>query len=142
MVIERGVSLGNALQLVIEINHNLAQRHVVIDFHTVSGDVLLLHQLATLAQAQGHDGTDVVGGGNYRSADIRLFDVVYHRGVGHAAGIVYLGHVALLVVDIIGYVRYCRDDVHVEFAVQTLLHNLHVEQAEESATEPEAQGKR
>ena len=48
----------------------------------------------------------------------------------------------LLGVAHIGYVRHGGDDVHIELTVQALLYNLHVEQAQESATKTEAQGNR
>ena len=95
----------------------------------IAGNVFLLHQFAALAQAERHDGADIVRGGNHRSTDIRLFDAVYQGGIGHAAGVVHLGHVSLLVVDVVRHVRHGGNHVHIEFAVQAFLHNLHVEQS-------------
>ena len=54
----------------------------------------------------------------------------------------HLEHVALRRGDFIGYVRDGRDDVHVEFAVEAFLDDLHVQQAEKSAAEAEAQRQR
>ena len=48
----------------------------------------------------------------------------------------------MLVVYHIRYVRHGGDDVHIELAIQSLLHNLHVEQSKESTTETEAEGYR
>ena len=142
MIVERGISLGDALQLVVEVDDDFTQRHVVIDFHAIAGDVFLLHQLAALAKAKSHDRADIIGSRNDRGTDVRFLDVVYQRNVGHTAGVVYLHDMSLLVIYIIGNVGHGGDDVHIELAVQTLLHNLHVEQAEEAATEAEAQGQR
>ena len=139
MIIERRIAFGDALQLIVEVYHDFAQRHVVADFHAITGDVFLLYQFASLTQAESHDGTDVVGSGNDGGTNVRLLNMVYHRDVGHRAGIVHLDDVALFVVDIIGYVGHGSDDVHVELTVQAFLHNLHVEQAQESAPETKAQ---
>ncbi|GAR13966.1 hypothetical protein NGUA04_04596 [Salmonella enterica] len=38
--------------------------------------------------------------------------------------------------------RSGRDQIHVVFALESLLHNVHVQQAEEAGTEAEAQGLR
>ena len=48
----------------------------------------------------------------------------------------------MLVEDMIEHVGHRSDDIHVELTVQTLLNDLHVQQAEESAAEAEAQGYR
>ncbi len=102
----------------------------------------LLYQLAAFSEAQGHDGADIVGGRDDGSPDVRLFDAVYHCGIGHAAGVMHLRHVSLLVIDVVGNVRHCGDHVHVELPVEAFLHDLHVQQSEEAATESESQCQR
>ncbi len=68
--------------------------------------------------------------------------MVDHRRVRQSRRIVNFLLPTLLVIYHIRYVRHGGDDIHIELTVQTLLHNLHVEQAQESATEAEAQGHR
>ena len=63
--------------------------------------------------------------------------MVYQSWVGHTAGVMHLRHVTLLVVNVIGNVRHGSYHVHVELTVKALLHNLHVQQSEETATETE-----
>ena len=46
---------------------------------------------------------------------------------------------ALLVIDHIAHVRHGGDDIHVELTVKSLLHDFHVEQAQETATESESE---
>ena len=62
--------------------------------------------------------------------------------IGQAARVVYLEAFALLRVDLIRDVGHGRDDIHVELAVEPLLYDLHVQQAEEAAPETESQGGR
>ena len=62
--------------------------------------------------------------------------------IRHTARIVHFLHTSLLVINHIGNVRHRSDHVHVKFAVQTFLNNLHVKQAQESATETKAQRQR
>ena len=52
----------------------------------------------------------------------------------------HLHHAAVFGIDIVTYVRYGGDDIHVELAVEALLDDLHMQQSEEAATETEAQG--
>ena len=54
----------------------------------------------------------------------------------------HLGHFAFFVIYLIGNVRHGGDDLHVELAAQAFLHNLHVKQSQETATETESQGYR
>ena len=142
MIVEGGVASGDALELVVEVDDDLAEGHEVGDLYPTAADVLLLDELASLAETERHDGAYVVGGGDDGGADVGLLDMVDERGVGHAAGIVHLGHRALLVVDVVGDVGDGGDDAHVELAVEAFLDDLHVEQAEEAAAEAEAEGER
>ena len=68
--------------------------------------------------------------------------MVNERRVGHAAWVVHFLHLSMLIVYEVADVRNCRDDIHVKFPVESLLHNLHVEQSEESASETKAEGSR
>ena len=51
----------------------------------------------------------------------------------------YLKEFALLGVDLVGDIGDGRDDVHIEFAVESLLDDFHVEQTEKAATETKSQ---
>ena len=50
VVVERGISLGDALQFVVEVDYDLAEREVVEEFDTISRDVILLNEHAALTQ--------------------------------------------------------------------------------------------
>ena len=142
VIIEGSISLGNTLQFIVEIDHNLAQRQHEVQLHTVTTHVFLVNQFATLIQTKLHNRTDVIGCGDDGGTDIWLLDMVNHRWVWQSRRVVNLLLAALLVVYHIRYVRHGGDNIHVELAVQTLLHNFHVEQSKESTTETEAEGYR
>ncbi len=142
MVVERGVSFRYTLQLVVEVDHNLAKRHIECHLHAVARYVFLLDQFSALAEAERHYRPDKVGGGDYRSTDIRFLDIIDKRRFGQAGGIVHLGHGTFLVVDAIAYVRHRGDYIHIEFTSEAFLYYLHVEQAEEAAAETEAECRR
>ena len=126
MIVERCVTLRDALQFVVEVDDNFAQRHVELKFNAVARDEILLYQFAALAQTQSHDRTDVSGCGYDRCLNVRLFDAVDERNVGHSGRVVYFLALAVLVVNHVRYVWHGGYHVHVEFAVESLLNNLHV----------------
>ena len=70
----------------------------------------------------------MVGSGDDAGLDIRFLNMVYHRLVGQSRGVVHFLLLMLLGVAHIGDIGDGGDDVHVELAVQALLHNLHVQQ--------------
>ena len=142
MVIKRGISFRNTFQFIIKVNHNFSQRHVVIDLHTITGNIFLLHQFTTFTQTQGHDRTDIICGCDNGSTDIRLLNMVDQSRIGHTSRVMHLCHMTLFIVNIIRNVRHSGYHIHVKFTVKSLLHNLHVQQSQESATESEAQRQR
>ena len=139
MPIKRGIAFRYRLEFVVEVNNDLAERHVEQQLHTVSGYIRLLDQLAAFAEAQGHDRSDIIGYRDDGCPDIRLFDAVYLRQIRHAGRVVYLYHIAVFGIDVITYIRYGGDDVHIELAVEALLDDLHMKQSEEPAAETKAQ---
>ena len=84
MVVERGIALRYALQLVVEVYHYLAQRYVEMQLHAVAAHVFLVYQFAALVKTQLHYRPYVVGVRYYRGAYVRLLDVVYQCLVGQS----------------------------------------------------------
>lgn len=68
--------------------------------------------------------------------------MVDERRLGKTGGIVNLGHGAVLVEHAVGHVGDGCNHVHVEFPAEPLLDDFHMEQAEEAASEAEAEGHR
>ena len=142
MVVERSVSLADGLELVVEVEHYLAQGHVVVEFHAVCGDVVLAHEGAAAVKAELHYGAEELGLADDLRADVRLLDVVYEGGCREAGRIVDVQHVALHCVYFIGYVGDGGYYVHIELAEQALLHYLKMQQAKETAPEAADEGER
>ena len=139
VVVERGIALRYRLQLVVEVNDNLAKRQHEVQLHTIAADILLVYQFAALVETECHNRSDKVGGRDDTGTYIGLLNMVYHRLVGQSRGVVHLLHLALLGVADVRHVGNRCDDVHIELSVQALLYNLHVEQSQETATETESQ---
>ena len=54
MIVKRGITLGYALEFIVEVDYDLAKRHIERHLHAVAGYVFLLHEYAALRQAEGH----------------------------------------------------------------------------------------
>ncbi|MCY1235649.1 hypothetical protein D9M72_482720 [compost metagenome] len=71
--------------------------------------------------------------------DDRLQDRFDLARIRHLRRVFHRDHGAVAHLDLVHHRRRGGDQVHVELALQALLHDLHVQQAEEAAAEAEAQ---
>ena len=138
-VVEARVTLGAALHLVEEIDHHFGQRDLVVQFNTLGRQVLELRHVAATALAQLHERAGVLLGRDDAHAEVGLLDVLdvlCRRQVGR---IVDLHHFAVGLGDAVLDARRSGDERQAELALETFLHDLHVQQTEESATETESE---
>ena len=138
VVVEARVAAGARLQLVVEVEHDLAERQLVDEVHALLGEVLHVVEAAAAVVAELHHRADVLLRDDDRRLDVRLLDLVDLDG--HVRGVVHLDPVrAGTGPNAVGDVRRGHDQVEVELALQPLTHDLHVQQAEEAAAEAEAE---
>ena len=142
VVVERRIAFRNALELVVEVEDDLRKGHVEVDLHAVLRDEGLVFHHAALVDAEFDDVAQKFGLGDDLREDIGFFDLGDLGHFGQSRRVVHLHHVALRRGDAVRHVGHGRDDVHVEFAVEALLNDLHVEQSEETAAESESQRQR
>ena len=107
--------------------------------HARGADVLECLLLAALVFHQLQDAADVLFVGQDRREDHRLFDLRDLAGIGPARRVVDFDDAAISQRDLVAHARRGGDQVEVVFALQPLLDDLHVQQAEEAAAEAEAQ---
>src|SRR5438552_1205780 len=142
LVIERRVAAGDGLQLVVEVEDDLPQRELPAELD--AGRVYVVHPPVHAAPllAELHDRADVLCRGQDPRLDVRLLDVVHFGAVRHQARVFDRLHRAVSAMNVVFHVRDRADQVEVELPFEPLAHDLHVQQAEEPAAEPEAQGHR
>lgn len=140
VVVERGVAAAYALELVVEIEDNLGQGHIEVEFYAVGGYVILTSLYATFLEAELHDGAYIFALGNDLSFDIGFLNTVYYSGFWKSRGGVDLHHLAFFRESLIGYVGHRGNDAHIKLTLQTFLYNLQMEETQETATEAEAEG--
>ena len=128
LVVEGGVPLGDALELVVEVVDHFGQGQLVLD------DDARLRRIAdrllgpALVLAQLEDRADVLLGDVDRGADVGLLDVVEHRRVRHRRGVVDHHLLAVGGVTAVLDRRRGHDQVEIVFALQALLDDLEVQQ--------------
>ena len=85
------------------------------------------------------DSADVLFGGKDGGGDDGLFDLVDERGIGPARRVVDLDDLAVGERDEVAHAGRGDDEIEIVLALQALLNDLHVQQAEEAAAEAEAE---
>lgn len=116
MVVERRISFRNALQFVVKVDHDFAQREIVEKLDSVTGNVILFDENTALTKAECHNRSDIRRLCDDGSPDKRFLDMVDLGGIGQAAGVVYFGTESFFIVHFVRYVRNGRNYIHVELA--------------------------
>ena len=140
VVIERSVAARHALQAIVEIEDDLVERHFVGEHHALGRQILesLLHAALFLAELQ--DRAHRFIGGDDHGGDHRLLDLDGHsRRREISWGCPPPDDLAVGGGDAIAHAGRGGDQVDAEFALEALLHDFHVQQAEEAAAKTEAQ---
>ncbi|CDN46190.1 hypothetical protein BN871_LI_00040 [Paenibacillus sp. P22] len=139
LVVEGSVPLRAGFQLVEEVVDDLRKRNLVRNGDAVRIQVLHVHEFAALVLAQLHDGADKVVRHDDGGLDIRLLDMLDLADLRVVGRIVDAEHLAARKRHGIDDARRRRDEVDVELALDALLDDVHMEQAQESAAEAEAE---
>ncbi len=137
-VVERGVTLCARLEVIEEIEHDLAQGHGVPNLDAVFAQVFHSQQDSSARLAQLHDGAHVVLGGQ---------DGHLHNGLRHAldfargvlAGVGDLDELSVVGGHRVGHAGCRGDQVEAKFTLKPLSDDLEVKETEKTAPEPKPQ---
>src|SRR5688500_10490717 len=137
--VHRAAALRAVLHARFAVVDHFLERQLVDEAHAALADVLRLLVDPAALLAEVHDRPDAVGGRNEVHEDVRLADLLDVCRIRQLAGAVDAHERAIRHLDLVRDRRRRLDDLDVEFALQPLLDNLHVQQPEEAAAEAEAQ---
>ena len=138
LVVHRGVALAAALHLVEVVDDELRERHLEVEDDPGRVQVLHGHERPAPVRGQLHERADVLARRHDAELDPRLLDGLDVGGVRQQGRVVDDDHAAAMhQVDVVLDGRRGGDEVEVELALEALLDDLHVEEAEEAAAEPE-----
>jgi hypothetical protein len=139
LIVQRGVALGVGLQRVEKVVDDLVQRHLIVQLHQMGVQILHVLELAAPLLAHGHDVPHKVLRRDDGHLDVRLLRVLDGARIGVVVGVVHLHHGAVGLVDVVDDAGQRGHQVQVEFPLQPLLNDLHVQHAQKAAAEAEAQ---
>ncbi len=151
-VVEAGVALRQRLELIVEVHEDLRQRDLVLQQHAARADQRRLLLLARALQViHALELTTAAGDQLHHHADvaIRADDGDVHPGLADDLDVVGRRQVGRVVDDdllAVGSPHFVLDarrsdeQIEVVLALEALLHNLHMQQAEEAAAEAGAEG--
>ena len=139
MVVERGVAAGDGFQAVVKIEDDFVQRQFVVQHDAGGADVFESFLLAALLFDQLENSADIFFVGEDGGEDDRLFDLGDFAGIEPARRIVDFDHLAVGLRDLVAHAGSGGDQFEIEFALQALLNDFHVQQAEKAAAEAEAE---
>src|SRR5579862_9386026 len=89
---------------------------------------------------ESENATDVFFSGENGGEDDRLFDFFDFTGIGPARWVVHFDERAIRLGDFVAHTGRGGDEVEAELALEALLNDFHVEQAEKAAAEAETEG--
>ena len=139
LIVQRRIAAGDGLEAVVEVENDLVERQLVGQQHARARDVFEVQLLAALFLHQLENAADIFFIGENFRRDHRLANRFDVRGIRPARGIVHLHHAAVGQRDVITHAGRGGDQVQFVLALQPLLDDLHVQQAEKAAAEAKAQ---
>ena len=139
LIVERSVTLGAALELIEEVQDELSERHIKAHLDRFARQVDHIGRDATVLDSELHDGTRILGRADDLCLEVGLFDTLDTRGLGQILRAADINHFAVSLVHVVVDRGARGDQVQIELALQALLDDLHVQQAQEAHAEAKAQ---
>src|SRR5213078_1227970 len=133
---------GDALNLVVEVDEDLVERQFAVEHDAAGVERFRVVHEPALFQDELKDVAKVFVRAKNVSLDDRLADFVDDARVGQMGRVIDEENLAAGGEDFVNHAGRRRDDVHVVFAPEPLLNDLHVEQTEEAAAETESESDR
>ena len=94
---------------------------------------------AAVLDSELHDGTRILGRADNLGFKVGLLDALDTRSLGQILWAADINHLTVSLVDVIVHRRARGNEVQVELALQALLDDLHVQQAQEAHAETKAE---
>ena len=138
VIVERGIAARHRFQPVVEIEHHFVERQIVFHQRAVA-DVGQLLLLAAAVLAEFQHRAEIFVGRQDRRLDPGLVHFLDMVRVRHVDRIVDFQLLAVAQLDLVDHRRRGRDQVEIEFALEPLLDDFQMQQAEKAAAEAEAE---
>ena len=138
LIVHRRIAARHRFELVKEVQHNLTQRHFVGQ-HDLLAVVSHVQLHAALLVGQRHDRADIVLRHIQMHSNDRLANLGYSTAIGNFRWIFNFDELPIDLEHFIHHARRGGNQVLVKLALQPLLHDFHVQQAQEAAAKAKPQ---
>ena len=139
LVVERGIALSAALELVKEVQDELGKRHIEAHLDRFARQVDHVGRNAAVLDGELHDGARVLRRADDLCLEVGFLDTLDARGLGKVLRAADIDHLAVGLVDVIVDRGTRGNEVQVELALQAFLNDFHVQQAQEAHAEAKAE---
>ena len=140
LVVHGAVAVGHAFQLVVEVEDDFGQWHLVVEDGAFLRKNFLVTEDATAGVAQFDQVANRFVGADDFEFDDGLPDGLHGVGVGKVGRVMDLQLAAIFEVDLVRHGGGGLNNLDFAFAFQAFLHDVHVQHAQEAAAEPKAKG--
>src|SRR5882762_5713418 len=133
MVIEGGVATRNGFKAIVKVEHDFVERQFVSEHDARGRKIFEVFLDAALVLAKLQNSADGIVAGNDHGLNDGLFDHLDVAGIGKFCGAIDFDGLATDASDSIANAGRGGDEVQTKLALETFLHNFHVQQTEKSA---------
>src|ERR1700722_18128510 len=135
MVIERSVTARNTFEAVVKIENDFVEWQLISEHDARGREIFKIFLRATFVLAKLQDAANRIFVGDDHGLDDGLFDFCNVAGIGKFGGAVDLHDLAVDAGDAITHAWRGGDEIQAKFALEALLHDFHVQEAEETTAE-------
>ena len=139
-VVHGAVAFGHGFETVVEVDEDVGEGNGGGEHDAEFVDGLGVFEVTAFFHDELHDVADIVAGDHDEDAHDGFADFLDDLGFGEISRIIDDEFFPIGLGDLVDHGGIGGDDLHVEFAAEALLDDLHVKEAEETAAETEAEG--
>src|SRR5271168_2658363 len=139
LIVKRSIAARDGLEPIVEIENDFVQRQFIREHDARGGYIFKVELAAALLFDELEDSADVFLVGKNLGGNDRLLNIFDVGGIWPARRIVDFDRAAIGHGDEITHARRSGDEVELIFALQALLNDFHVQEAEKAAAKAEAQ---
>ena len=137
-IVQRRIALGIGLQGVKKIVNNLVEGHLIMQLHQICIQILHILKLAPPILAHGHDIPHVVVGADDGNLYKGLLPMLDGGGIGVIMRVIHRHQRPVRFIHMVDHGGQRCHEIQIEFPLQPLLDDLHMEHAQKAAAEPKA----
>ena len=139
LIVKGSITSGSALESIEEVVDDFAERKFIVNFAAVSLKIFGIFINSAAFLAKFHNASDILGGGEDGSADVRFLGGIDYCRVGIVGGVIKFKNAAVVEIKFVNNAGRGCDKIEVIFSFKTLENYFHMEKSEESAAETETE---